>query len=832
MLPSAILLLLLAGCAALVGVAAGYLGRPLPHLYLGGFFLLAILPFPRAFISDMTVLPLDHAMYTRPWYVAGTPKPYNPYLNDVTTQILPWAKATRLAWKEQAMPLRDRWNGCGMPLAANSVSAAFSPLTFLALLLPLARSYTLISALKILLAASGMWLWTRELGATERSASFASVAYALSFSFTPPWLLFPQSAVLCLWPWMLFLIERCRDERGRGRALAALSALFVFTELAGHPETAVMGFLFAALWLAARWLCGDLPRPRRLFASIALAAALALGLTAFLLIPSIFAIASSGRIAAMSRPYWEPILSLAPHGPWWREAPTSFFPHTLGNGIGSPLLPVSGPSFAEKTLGYFGIIGWAAALLIVRPGSPRHRAEWILLGLLVCGFAISVGQWPFAEIFAHLPMIRFMFPHRFHSWEALAGAAIAALELDRLSRDLKTHPRAAAAGAVSPLLLGSAAFCVFLHFRGQHAAVGGYLFQKRQVLVILTVLGCAAVLAVVMRARPSLYVVGLTLLCAAELLYQWRRIFQLNSLDLLFPERPSIAYLHAQPGTFRVLGAGSTLFPSTNVFAGLEEIRTHDAIERRDYVEFLNATCGYPPTDYFKKIRDLNAPALDFLNVRYLLTEPGQVSPGEKWRPAYSGSDATIFENSRVLARASIPTRIRLVQAKDGKNLIVPDADAAFGTALREIVSIKDWRETAYVLSDRDAEVKNPAADVLAYAETTNRASFHVRVPSGTSEAFVVLSLVQDGGWSAQDESAHSVPVLPANGPFLAVALPAGDHRISMRYSPPGFATGLKISAITAALVTLAVFARKQRRHPAAPPLAQPTRAAASRGRP
>src|SRR5204863_6852066 len=145
------------------------------------------------------------------------------------------------------------------------------------------------------------------------------------------------------------------------------------------------------------------PHPAKLFSAIALGATVAVGLTAFLLVPSLFAIAGSGRLAAMSRPYWDPILSIAPHGPQWRALPTAFFPHTLGNGFGSPLLPLGGGSFPETGLGYFGIVGWTAALLVFRPGSPRRRVAWILLGLLLCGFAVAVGQWPFAEIFGWTP---------------------------------------------------------------------------------------------------------------------------------------------------------------------------------------------------------------------------------------------------------------------------------------------------------------------------------------------------------------------------------------------------------------------------------------------
>jgi uncharacterized membrane protein YfhO len=102
-------------------------------------------------------------------------------------------------------------------------------------------------------------------------------------------------------------------------------------------------------------------------------------------------------------------------------------------------------------------------------------------------------------------------------------------------------------------------------------------------------------------------------------------------------------------------------------------------------------------------------------------------------------------------------------------------------------------------------------AEISEYRESTNTVSFAARVTEGT--AWVVLSLVQDGGWSAHDGSGRPLPVLRANGPFLAVALPAGDHRIALRYRPPGLLTGAAIAGLTAAALGIgAVLARARRR--------------------
>jgi len=96
---------------------------------------------------------------------------------------------------------------------------------------------------------------------------------------------------------------------------------------------------------------------------------------------------------------------------------------------------------------------------------------------------------------------------------------------------------------------------------------------------------------------------------------------------LVYPKVPLVRYLASRPRPFRVIGIGSALFPNANVFAGVEDVRTHDPMERRDYVAFLDATCGYPPDQYFKFVRDPNAPVLDFLNVAYAVASPESPPP-------------------------------------------------------------------------------------------------------------------------------------------------------------------------------------------------------------
>ena len=733
-----------------------------------------------------------------------------------------------MAWREGALPLRNRWNGCGSALAANGSSAAFSPMTILAFLLSLPGGFSLAAALKIFLALTGTWLWLKALGVSDGAALFAAVAFSFSLTMTA-WIFFPQTAVLCLWPWTLFAIETLRDPPAGRRAFWLLVLLFFLWPLAGHIESAASGAAFAGLWLVTRVLFRDLPDAGKTFSRLALAAVLALGLSAFSLLPQVLAILASNRFALVENPHWTSLLSWAPHGPVWKEGVfTLFFPRALGDGIRSPVLAGAPGSFPEMGLSYFGIVGWGALLLILRPGSPRKRPEWALLALLVAGFGAAVALWPFLELVGLLPGLRLMLPLRFLSWVALAGPAIAAFELDRFARDAREKPNVRLFPAAVAAILAVFALAVFRSFRELHAAAGGLASQKNALmaaLFFLALFGLVPALFAPLRelsarrkflALQPVVSFPLTLLCAAELLYQGARLYRYRSPAAIVRQSPLVSFLRGEPGPFRVAGQGAALFPNTNVFAELEDIRTHDPVERRDYVLFLDATAGYTPSDYFKLLEDVNAPVLDFLNVKYLIAGPEISPPGEKWKPVYSGADGTVFENLRVLPRVFAPPKVR-VASPSGIEGWIERAEKSYGKPFRELFASLDWESEAILSSDPlhgfplPRNGVNGRVTVSDYKEETNSASFRAQATPGG--ATLVTSLIQDGGWSALNQRGEVVPTGRANGPFLALGLGGGEQIVRLRYLPPGFPAGLGISAATLGglLVSLLLRRRKLR---------------------
>ncbi len=748
-------------CAAGIGLLARMVGRRLQIPVLLFFAILPVLLFLPAYGSSRTIVPVDHVMLLPPWAFTGTATRYNANLNDIATQLVPWAKEVRQAWKEGSLPWRNRWNGCGTSLAANPQAGAFSPFLFLTFPYPLWAGVAVAASAKLLLALTGMFLWLSELGITRRSCLLGAVAFALSFAVAP-WVLFTWGSVIVLWPWAFFLIERLRDRKGGSRPAIALVGVFCCWALSGHPETAAMGALFQGIFLACRALSGDLPDWRRLFTRISLAAAVAFGLTAFLLIPQAVAIAASNRVRVAQAFSSALPVSATPHGPLspWATA-TVILPAVFGDEISSPMIAGRLGPFPEIATGHFGLAALALALLILRPGSRRRRTELALLPPFLLGLAITVGQWPFFDLALRTPVLRFINTPRWLVWMTLGGSVIAAFELDRWMEDVRRDRRALLAPIVSCLAIFSAALAIRHHVAPLRAAAGGAGVQDQAFHMACAVLAAVAVIAaaagLTTKARllgwlPVIFAGVLTV----ELFVQQRRLYAFGPVSEFYPPTPMLQFLARQNRPFRVLGVGAVLFPNTNAFAGVEDVRTHDAIERRDYVEYLDRTAGYPPFDYFKAVRDLDAPVFDALNVRYLLMFPGQGPPSSKWKPVYSGPDGVVVENLRVLPRISSATS--------------PSTPAPIAVA--------------------------------DYVETTNRVSFRVDNPS-PQPVKVVASFVDDGGWSAADSDGGSIPLRRTPGLLIEMSLRPGSHRIEMRYTPPGLMPGAAITILTMLAATI-----------------------------
>src|SRR3954468_24221539 len=140
----------------------------------------------RPMFTGEAIAPVDLAYMTPPLsdYARemGTTTVKNPMLGDIALQMMPWREAVRRSLQAGAWPLLNPYQQCGDDLAGSAQAAPFSPFTLIALLLPVATSFTFTAGITFFTAAMGMFALARSYACSET----ASLAAAAMFAFSAP----------------------------------------------------------------------------------------------------------------------------------------------------------------------------------------------------------------------------------------------------------------------------------------------------------------------------------------------------------------------------------------------------------------------------------------------------------------------------------------------------------------------------------------------------------------------------------------------------------------------------------------------------------------------
>jgi uncharacterized membrane protein YfhO len=123
----------------------------------------------------------------------------------------------------------------------------------------------------------------------------------------------------------------------------------------------------------------------------------------------------------------------------------------------------------------------------------------------------------------------------------------------------------------------------------------------------------------------------------------------------------------------------------------------------------------------------------------------------------------------------------------------------------------------AVVLADGPALESSPG--FRGDSRITRLRPDHIDLTAELSEpGCVVLLDLYDPGWRATVDG-RPVPIERANYGFRAVALPAGQHTVSMVYRPPAVTLGVLVSALSLIGVGLGIARSRGRPASEGPPL-------------
>ncbi len=201
---------------------------------------------------------------------------------------------------------------------------------------------------------------------------------------------------------------------------------------------------------------------------------------------------------------------------------------------------------------------------------------------------------------------------------------------------------------------------------------------------------------------------------------------------------------HSRGEPSRIAGHDWTFLPNAAAQYGFEDIRGSDPMALSSYSQFFERIAVQDTSDV-RRIQDLDRPELAFLGVRFLLTDPA-VTPSPSWLLRYEGPDGKLFEAARWNRHFFGDARIGTIAQKSPARLEF-DIDAAKRTRIESSqVFAPGWRVTV------------------------------------------------DG---------ERVPLTKLHGTFIAFDVPAGRHRVVVRYVPMTFY--LSLIGTIAALALLSI---------------------------
>ena len=721
---------------------------------------------------------------------------------DLVAYFYPIEKSVHDQWRSGHVPLILPELSFGKPLAANPNAGVFYPLRIAMAAVAFPLAIKLFIVLHFWLAAVGAFLLARFLGASRSGAAIAALTFGLcgpvlSEASFPDFL--PGVAAM---PFLVLAAGRFARRPGR-RGAALFGAAWGWMLLVGDVFTAGVA-LFGAVLAVVQ----ESPRERRAravggFALASLPGFLIAGIQAvpaLLFVPQ--TVRALGKFPLRAALTWSVSL--------WRFAELLVrFP--FGNAAKG--LPIWGDAlWSGKTAGfavtlYLGVLG-ALALCAARPARGKRLLPFALAG--ACAAAAVAGFYvPDAWLDGPSP-IPLRYPEKLMVGFALAAAILAATLADRIRAGerprlwrgaLAIAAALALSSALARLLPGAVRFVALSSWT--RSAVSGDAAAGRLPGILLRAAlpwaAAAVVLLFAARSRPSVVAALLVGFAAADLV-PLRFSFVRTG-----PDSEVLASPPAAEAVRRITAGGFGYLPLEDYYSrGFDrEALLLDSAALDGIVDVFNE--DYDTADLYRVE----------LARREIYREAGRWEGLPRFLSAF-GARTTLVERGRMPAGFSLPA------GDFGRRWLLVNPAAVpllrFAPAVEEVPGPAEaWRA---VHEGRDL-VASPVVETGG-AGTRELSSGTIRLLSSTPGRLDVETqtagparLILPRAYFPFRETTldgRTVSAEPANLVLTSIAVPAGDHRISLEERLPGGTAGPLLSAAGIALVLLLALGPRTRR--------------------
>jgi hypothetical protein len=718
---------------------------------------------------------------------------------DTALIHLPLRSLVTEALRDWRLPLWNPHEGMGKPLLADAIHGVLHPLSLLAAAIDPGGT-DLLSVLYVLSAAVGAWVLARELGLSGPAAYVAGAAYALSgYVLSMTGALVFLAGASCI-PWQVAALAACgRGERYAVPLAAAATAIGVFS---GDAQMVVVGAILGAALAVERGGWRSLLR-------VASGTALGAAVSGVQLIPSaahLLRDARAGGVTGFDLRMWAlsplRLAELVSPGLMYRmpnDASAEVFEWLDGGG---KYLPFGASVFVGVP---------ALALVAVAPF--RERRVRVLAVAAVVLLWLALGHHAGAtSVTSHVPVWR-----SFRYTEKLVVPLTLAIAL------LAAHGLAGRSGAGPPvrrlgIALGLGALVAPLLWLGAawgRGTAANALALKENVAAGMPVaLGGAALAAAALLARRAALRDGLLALAVGASLVA-AIPFACHFGDPAAIRNSPLAGAPVPPPGVR-LGIPSYGIPSSDApdFDALDATNSTQSTlgvpcwSVRDRLDVFDSYGPFTPTRFgLLPVRfGDTAPLLfrHFAGTHVVLQAPsyGGDRMQDRW---VAGGQLVYRDPASMLWIYAVPHRpwVRFARATN----LAASPEAARDRLLANLSSQRDE-----VVVEADAPV--PAGTGAVTGLHRGREEIALEVEAA-SDALLVVGDAYWTGWKAWIDGSPT-RVLPADVLARGVVVPAGRHRVAMRYEPEEVRWGKALTALgLLATLSLTAFLALRRATPA-----------------
>ncbi|NOZ87688.1 MAG: YfhO family protein [Deltaproteobacteria bacterium] len=198
---------------------------------------------------------------------------------------------------------------------------------------------------------------------------------------------------------------------------------------------------------------------------------------------------------------------------------------------------------------------------------------------------------------------------------------------------------------------------------------------------------------------------------------------------------------------------------------------------------------------------DRNKRILDLAGVRYIVLDKQRKITGGVFEPAVQDGTARLWINRHVVLKARLFGRAKLIGRRW---LYYALSDPALDTS-NEVLLLDDDPDSTAAAFTLKGNKESPKGRI----EPLNRKPTVMEYSIETSRpSLAVISETWHPGWKAYLDGIQ-VPVIKANGCFMAVPVPAGHFVLKIAFEPASFYLGALISMAVLAFLILLVFKKR-----------------------